>query len=120
MSARPKVLVIDDEILVAATLRDILEALGTEVVGTAHGFDEALVLIEAQPDCAFAFIDLKLGAALSGVQLAQRAVELGIQVIAVTGSPRLPDGLQGAALLTKPFSVEAVRRVLDMLRPRGG
>jgi len=119
MAARPKAVVIDDETLVAATLRDIVETLGTEVVGVAHAYDEGLRLIEGQPGCDYAFIDLKLGRDLSGVQLAQRAVELGMKVIAVTGFPRLPDGLEGAALLTKPFSVEAVRLVLDMLRPRG-
>ena len=62
----------------------------------------------------------QLGDALSGVELAQRAVALGIQVIAMTGFPRLPDGVEGAALLTKPFSADAVRLVFDMLRLRGG
>jgi DNA-binding NtrC family response regulator len=119
MPGRPTVVVIDDEVLLATALIDIVKGLGAEVVGVAHAYADALQLLEASVRCEIAFIDLKLGDTLSGVQLAQRAVELGIKVIAMTGFPRLPTGLEGAALLTKPFSIEAVRLVFDMLRPRG-
>jgi CheY-like chemotaxis protein len=120
MPGRPRVVVIDDEVLIATTLRGILETFGADVVGVAHTHDDGLRLLEDPARCELAFIDLKLGDALSGVELAQRAVALGIQVIAMTGFPRLPDGVEGAALLTKPFSADAVRLVFDMLRLRGG
>jgi CheY-like chemotaxis protein len=114
-----KAIVVDDEMLIADALSASLEEQGVDVVGVAYTYDDASQLLEEQPRSDLAFIDLKLGKALSGVRLAQRAGELGIQVIAMTGS-RLPADLEGVALLTKPFSMESVRRILDMLRPREG
>jgi DNA-binding response OmpR family regulator len=107
-----RVVIIDDDALVAGVLKDIVTHCGAEVVGVAHGYETGAVLLADRSTCDLAFIDLRLGEDLSGVDLARQAVERGIQVIAVTGSHVLPEGLLGAALLTKPFSVEAVRMVL--------
>jgi CheY-like chemotaxis protein len=111
----PKVLIVDDEVMIVATLKGILEALGVKSVESAHAYDEAVRLLDRPSPFDLAFIDLKLGRTLSGVELARTAAALGIQVIAMTGYSLMPEGLEGAALLTKPFSVEAVQLVFDTM-----
>jgi DNA-binding response OmpR family regulator len=114
----PKIIIVDDDQMITGLLTDALKGSAVDVVGVAHSYEAALPLIEAQPHCDIAFIDLRLGAALTGVELAHRAVKLGIEVVAMTGSGRLPDGLEGAALLTKPFSIEALRLLITALSAR--
>ncbi len=115
MTRQPRVLIVDDDEILAVLLKDIVEQCGAVVGAVAHTYDSARQLLDT---AAFdlAFIDLRLGAALTGADLARQAAARHIQVVAVTGSPTLPEGLEGVALLTKPFSVETVRLLLDTLR----
>jgi DNA-binding NarL/FixJ family response regulator len=119
-SRRPRcrAVIIDDEPLVAMTLKDMVVRCGADVVGVAHHYDGGAALLADDPACDLAFIDLWFGNALRGVDLARQAVSRGIQVVAVTGSGRLPEDLPGAALLTKPFSTEAVRLLVNALGVR--
>lgn len=55
-----KILIVEDEVLIAESLREILEGLGYEVTGHAMRAKEALKLIEKdQPDIAILDINLK-------------------------------------------------------------
>src|SRR6266851_4648654 len=103
MRWRPRVLIVEDEVLVATALAEMIKGLGGLVEAVAHAYDEATALLDGTAGYDLAFIDLMLGDALSGVELARRAAARGIQVVAMTGYAHLPDGLDGAALLTKPF-----------------
>ncbi len=118
MSGRRRAVIIEDDKTVATILTDIVTLHGVDVVAVAHDYDTGTALLVDDPAFDLAFIDLRLGDALNGAQLARQAVERGIQVIVVTGSSGLPEDLAAAALLTKPFSVEAVRLVLDTLGGR--
>src|SRR5258708_6286745 len=92
-------------------LRITLPTMRADLV--ARERDEALRLLEGQARYDLAFIDLKLGEAFGGVEVARRANQLGVQVIVMTGVAQLPGDIEGAALLSKPFSVEAARHVFD-------
>lgn len=113
--SRRRAIVVDDQVVIVENLKLMLERCGVDVVGVAHAYDEAAGLLEAHP-CDLAFIDLKLGEALSGADLARRAAERGIKVVVMTGFNRLPDGLEGAGLLTKPFSGDVVQVLLAGLQ----
>ncbi|HUA52334.1 MAG TPA: response regulator [Candidatus Sulfotelmatobacter sp.] len=115
MPWRPRVLVVDDEELVVAVLEGILERLGVEAVESAHSFEAAAALLDGPVRHDLAFVDLRLGQTLSGIELARTAAARGVLVVAMTGERTLPEGLDGAALLTKPFSVETVRLVFDTM-----
>lgn len=107
-----RVLLVDDQPLVCTRLREMLVRCGVREIDIVHTHAEAAGLI-AGDGYGVAFIDLKLGERLDGVDLARRAVMRGIRVIAVTGHADLPPALTGVALLTKPFSIEAVRLVFE-------
>jgi CheY-like chemotaxis protein len=118
MRWRPRVLIVEDEVLVATALAEMIKGLGGAVEAIAHAYDEATALLNGAAGYDLAFIDLMLGGVLSGVELARQAAARDIQVVAMTGYARLPDGLDAATLLTKPFSAETVRLVFEMLGRR--
>ena len=106
--------IIEDDALLAGVLRGMLESLGHAVAAVAHGYEEALALVGGGT-CDAAFIDIRLGGQPVGIEIARRGASNGVAVVVMTGAPLLPDDLAGAALLLKPFSVEAVRGVLHSL-----
>lgn len=119
MSAR--ILIVEDEILVALELQSILQDLGYETLGiapdlaTAHGyFDQAIDL---------ALVDLNLRDGLTGPQIGATLGSKGVTVLFVTANPRLlGEGIAGAiGVITKPTDEDMVRSaVVYALSVRSG
>lgn len=66
-----RIMVVEDEHLVAEDLRDLLEHLGYEVAAVAHTPDEALDGAErTRPDLVL--MDINLGADMDGIQIARK------------------------------------------------
>lgn len=64
-----KILIVEDELVIAEDLREILEELGYEVCGIAMSSREALALIdETSPDLAL--LDIQIKGGKDGIQLA--------------------------------------------------
>jgi len=99
-----RVLVVEDEALVAMMLEDMLESLGCEVVGVAARLDAARKQAQtARIDLAT--LDVNLGGQMSypvAVILRSR----GIPFVFATGynSIALPAELSDAVVLVKPYS----------------
>ena len=81
---RLRVLVAEDEMLIAMELSAALGALGWEVVGPAATIDEAIGLIESTPDLDVAVLDVNLGGQLA-YPIAERLRELGVPFVFCTG-----------------------------------
>jgi DNA-binding LytR/AlgR family response regulator len=65
-----KILIVEDEAIIAENLRQLLKQLGYEVCEYALGFDEAVTLLEREkPDLAI--LDIKLQGDKSGIDLAK-------------------------------------------------
>jgi len=90
-----RVLVVEDEMMIAMLVEDMLMELGCSVVGPAHAVNEALALA-----CA----DQALDAALLDVNLA------GEPVFAVAADLRAVD--RGSPVLQKPFRAGDLARAL--------
>jgi DNA-binding LytR/AlgR family response regulator len=107
-----KVLIIEDELLIAVELDRIVEAAGHEIVSVVASVDQAL----AHVACAeVALVDLRLADGPSGGALARRLMDrFGIKVIFVTGNPgEVGYGLGGAVdIVTKPFTDERIMSAL--------
>lgn len=119
MSARPlRVLIIEDEVLVAMELAALVEDLGHVVVGHALDSTEAMQLIDfAEADLAL--VDIHLQDGPTGVTVARRLVErCGAMVLFMTANQkRVPDDFAGAVgLLAKPYSLNGVQEALNYLR----
>lgn len=69
-----KVLVVEDEIIIADNICDVLEDLGYEVTEPAINYTEALVLIEQEkPDIAI--LDIQLSGRKTGIDIAKQIRE---------------------------------------------
>lgn len=107
-----RILVVEDESLVAMLLETILEDMGCTPVGPASNVDEGLVMAT----------DEALDAALLDVNVAGRQVfpiatalkARGVPFVFSTGYGEggLPDEWRGHATVQKPFTEAAIRQAL--------
>ena len=121
MSAR--ILVIEDEALVAMELRFVLEDLGHEVVGTAADARTALRLVQ-ESEVDLALVDIHLSDGPTGIDLGRElGQELGVTVLFMTANPGMVrNGVAGTiGVLSKPTDERAVQTAVDYaLRRRAG
>ena len=121
MTAR--ILIIEDEALVAMELRFVLEDLGHEVVGTASDAGAARNLAR-ETEIDLALVDIHLSDGPTGVDLGRELGEvLGISVLFMTANPGMVrNGVAGAiGVLSKPADERAVQKAVDYaLRRRAG
>lgn len=113
-----RILIVEDEALIAAALADSLERAGHEVVGPASTLAEALALCEARPpELALLDIDLRDGG--SGVDVA-RALRRRWGVLSIFTSGQAEDarGARDIALgyIRKPYRPETVLRGVEAAR----
>ena len=118
----PRVLVVDDEPLIAMLLEDWLAELDCETMGPAGSAEDALALIDGEvPDVAI--LDVSLGTHDSfavAAALQQRAVPF---VFATGhGRERIAERFRDVPTVLKPYNFESVRdavtTMLACARPR--
>jgi DNA-binding NtrC family response regulator len=110
MSRPLRVLIVDDEVLLADYVAAVVEDDGHEVVGTAMTASEAMRLMDQRrPDVAI--LDIRLKGETDGVALADaiRASGLGASIIFISGSgdpetKARAEAVGPLAFLQKPFS----------------
>lgn len=108
-SSRPglRILVIEDEFLVAEHISFTLESLGYEVVGPVPTIDAAIALIGSEAfDCAL--LDANLGGK-SSAPIAAELVTRSIPFVVVTGYGHFKlatADLEAAPRVIKPFSTD--------------
>ncbi len=108
-----KILVVEDDALIAMELGERLADLGYDVIGPAHSIAEAEGLLAgARPDAAL--LDANL-AGISSVPLGVTLNGMGVPVAFCTGYDRikdLPAVLAAAPLLTKPVGDDDLAKTL--------
>ena len=104
-----RILIVEDEQIIAADLRNKLERMGHEVVGMASAGDEAILMAEqVRPDLVL--MDVQLEGEMSGTDAAQRIQrQTGAKIIFITAFPgvflRDPTQMTEPGIcLGKPFS----------------
>jgi two-component system, response regulator PdtaR len=113
-----KVLIAEDELLIADLLEEALVASGYNVCGIARTVDEAVVLGEAHnPDLAV--LDIRLAKGGRGPEIARRLRSKGkFGVLYATGEDARISTLtlaDGEAAITKPYQTEDVVRALAIV-----
>lgn len=116
MTQKRRLLVLDDEMLVAMMLEDMLNDLDYEVVGPFGGLDEALRAATDEP-LDGAIIDLNLGRGVLSTPVAHALRERGVPFLLATGygANAQTDELGYAGLLGKPFSTSDVEAALEAM-----
>src|SRR5262249_20090054 len=105
-SARPRILVVEDEAIVALEIGSVLVNAGFEVVGPARSVTQALDLLNER-GCDAAVLDINLGSETSE-PIAHKLKGLGTGFVSVSGYSREqhPAVFKSAAALTKPLQAE--------------
>jgi CheY-like chemotaxis protein len=116
--AGERILIVEDEFLIRATLVEVLEDEGYEVVAAESG-EEALDLVRSDGGIALMMTDMHLAGAMDGLTLssAARGVRAGLPVIFMTGRPdRVPSlNPETEAMVSKPYSSADVTAAITRL-----
>ena len=96
------ILIVEDEMLVAYDMQDILEVNGYACSGIVPDLASAEEYIDAPLDLAL--VDLNLRDGLTGPEIGARLSSAGVPVIFITANPaQIGDGVAGTiGVLTKP------------------
>jgi DNA-binding response OmpR family regulator len=110
-----RILVVEDEPLIATLIADWLLELDYEVAGTVNNASGALEIAAGSPLDA-ALLDVTLGADNS-FSLADALLAKGVPVAFITGqdSHSMPERFRQAPVLGKPFDFEAMQALLSTL-----
>lgn len=113
-TAAIRVLVVEDEVLVAAEIEFLIAEAGMETLGVAISSEEALTMIEDhRPELVL--LDVHLADGPTGVEVARRAAALhGVAVLFMTANRRrLPNDFAGAVgSVAKPYTEWGMRAAL--------
>lgn len=110
-----RVLICEDEPLVALDLEQMVYDAGHEPVGPARTFSDALEVADgARPSVAI--IDLNLADGMTGASLARLLSQRGIRIIVLSGMTDVIPVLAGIphVFIPKPVNSEAVTAVLEI------
>jgi len=118
-----RILIIEDEALVAMELRFVLEDLGHAVVGIASDALTARSIVR-ETDVDLALVDIHLSDGPTGIELGRElGQQQGVTVLFMTANPGMVrDGVAGTiGVLSKPTDERAVQFAVDYaLRRRAG
>jgi CheY-like chemotaxis protein len=112
MTAR-RILIIEDESIVAESLGRALKSWGAEGAGMAATVEQALTLIDTTPAIDGALLDINLRG-VRAYSVADRLMARGLPFIFTTGysAPIIPDAYRHVAVLQKPFDPEEILTAL--------
>ncbi|MCW3845645.1 response regulator [Sphingomonas sp. LB-2] len=111
-----RVLVVEDEPVVAMCLEDILEGLGCVTIGPASRLAEGLALAENEP-IDVAILDINLGGEWS-TRIAEALRARGVPFAFASGYGTCPEGFDGPPMIEKPYrEAEVIGTLRELLPP---
>ena len=120
-----RILIVDDELEVIDHLKGYFESHGLTVFTASTG-ERALELLEEHKP-QLVLLDIKLGSGITGVEVLRRAKaskhKANIVVITAVDDRNVTDmakGLGASDYITKPFSLEALEKVVLSKLKSGG
>jgi len=114
MSGPKRILIVEDEPLIAMMLEDFLECLDKEVAGTADSVATAMPLL-AEADAAILDVNLRGGEKSEAVAAA--LADLGKPFVFATGGGEdsVAEPFRDRPRLQKPFTMDGVAKALNQL-----
>jgi CheY-like chemotaxis protein len=119
---KPVVLVVEDEMLIRMDIVDQIEAAGFEVLEASNA-DEAIAILERNPNTHIVFTDVDMPGSMDGIKLAQ-AVQgrwPPIKIVVTSGQFKVRDEDMpaGGLFFNKPYNPSEVIRSLRELIQAG-
>ena len=114
-TARPVVLVVEDEFLIRMHAVEIIQDAGFDVVEAADA-NEAIAILESRRDIRVVFTDIRMPGSMDGLKLAHAVRDRWppVHIIATSGYHAITatDLPAGSLFLLKPYSE---RKIVDAL-----
>ena len=116
---KPRILIAEDEVIIAADLQTQLQRLGYTVDGYARSGEEAVRLARQEPP-NLVLMDIRLLGSMNGIEAARQIYEeLSIPVVYTTAFANLlvqePCEMQPPHLcVAKPFLIQDLQRILKI------
>jgi len=109
-----KVMIVEDEALVAMMVEDMLGDLGCVVAGSFGAVGDALAWLDSGEDAPDGAVqDVNIGGEMV-FPVAEELRERGVPFVFATGYGDLPrKGFESVEVLAKPINVGALRRAVD-------
>lgn len=108
-----RILVVEDESLVAMLIETILEDMGCQTVGPVSGVDEALQTVAADMNIDGALLDVNVaGREVFPVADALKARNVPFVFSTGYGESGLPEHWRGQLTIQKPFTEQTIREAL--------
>ena len=124
MQTNLNILIVEDELLIAEMLKEMLLDLGYNVFATAKNYDTALSILKEQNEINFAILDINLNEAKTGKDIATLIrEEYDIPFIFLTSYSDKKNILEAAQLkpeayLVKPFNKTDLLTTLEIIKNR--
>lgn len=115
----PRVLLVEDEVLISMMIEDAMVEQGFEVY-TATNAGDALQVLEDGTPVDVLFTDINIDGEVDGSKLARLARELrpDLAVLYASGTMRgVPDAVPGSTFVPKPYAPKDVCAMLASLTP---
>lgn len=119
--AKVRVLIVEDEAIIAKDMEHMLETIGCDAVTASSGEESLQKAEHLRPDVVF--MDIRLKGGMDGVEAARQITDtFNIPVIYVTAFSEEvgtdPRGLSsGCPRVTKPFEEREIERVINKFIP---
>ncbi len=116
MTSPVRILVVEDEPLIAMMLEDFLDILGKSVAGTADSVSSAVSAIDAGGIDA-AILDVNLRGGEKSWPIADKLADAGIPFVLATGGSgdTIEPAHRDRPVLSKPFTMDGVEQALNEL-----
>lgn len=114
MSAPQRILIVEDEPLIAMMLEDFLAALDKKLIGPCDTVQAALATIaDDKPDAAI--LDINLSGGEKSWPVADALADAGIPFLVSSGAEEMVPAHADRPRLTKPYTMETVEKALEQL-----
>lgn len=112
-----RLLLVEDEFVLAVGLSDTLGDLGADVVGPVASVADALALLETLPEIDGAVLDVNLGRE-AVYPVADALLARGLPFVFATASDpeRLPERFRAVRVCRKPFDLRELHATVGLLR----
>lgn len=105
-----RILIVEDEFLIAMELEDVVLSLGHDVVGPVGSMKQAK---EVAGEAEIAIVDVRLSDGVTGPLVADHLHRLGVTVIFATGNPEaVMQSTSAIGVLQKPYRPELVAQAI--------
>lgn len=119
-----RILIVEDELMIAEMTKEMLLDLGYEVIGIAKNYDRALHYLDNDPKIDLAILDINLNQDVDGTDIAKYIKEkIKIPFIFLTsysdpGTVKKASGTKPSAYILKPYTKGDLFTTIEIIKSR--